>query len=154
MNPDFMKMAVAEARWGLRRGEGGPFGAVVVIGGEAVARGHNRVIVSHDPTAHAEIVALRKASRHLGRFDLSDAELYTTCEPCPMCLGAIHWARIKRMYFGCTSADAARAGFDDKAFFDSLRRVGRIRVKAVPLLRPECLPLFREWSARPGRVRY
>ena len=154
MDPDFMRIAISEARLALRKGEGGPFGAVVVVGGEVVARGRNRVLVSRDPTAHAEIVALRKASRRLGRFDLFDAELYTTCAPCPMCLGAIHWARIKRYYFGGTSADAARAGFDDKAFFDALRGAGRIRIEAVPLLRTECLPLFRAWTDLSARTPY
>lgn len=149
-----MKMAIKEARLGLRKGEGGPFGAVVVVGGKVVARGHNRVLISRDPTAHAEIVAIRNASRRLGRFDLSDAELYTTCAPCPMCLGAIYWARIKRFYYGGNSADAARAGFDDKAFFDSFRGKGRARIEAVGLMRVECLPLFREWTSRSGRTRY
>lgn len=150
----FMKMAIAEARRALRKGEGGPFGAVVAVDGRVVARGRNRVLVTGDPTAHAEIVAIRKACRRLGRFDLSGAELYTTCAPCPMCLGAILWARIRRLYYGGTSADAARAGFDDKIFFDALRGAGRPRIKAESLLREECLPLFREWTDRPERIRY
>jgi guanine deaminase len=154
MNPEFMRQAVAEARRGMKKGDGGPFGAVIVRGGEIVARGHNRVIVSHDPTAHAEIVAIRRATRRFGRFDLSDCELYTTCEPCPMCLAAIHWARIKRFYFGCTTDDAARIGFDDKAFYDSFRGIGCPCFEAVPLLRDECRPLFETWAAAPSKKYY
>lgn len=156
LGPDerFMKLAVAEARRGFRKGEGGPFGAVVVIDGEVVSRGHNRVLVSRDPTAHGEVTAIRKACRRLGRWHLAEAELYTTCEPCPMCLAAIHWARIRRYYFGCTTGDAARIGFDDKLFFRSLGRLENLRVEAVPFLREACLPLFEEWAGRPDRIIY
>ena len=154
MNPEFMKKAIAEARRGMKKGEGGPFGAVIVLGGEIISRGHNRVIVSHDPTAHAEIVAIRRATRRLGRFDLSACELYTTCEPCPMCLAAIHWARIKRFYFGCTTDDAARIGFDDQTFHDSCRGLGRPCYESVPFLRDECLSLFEAWASDPQKKRY
>jgi guanine deaminase len=150
----FMRIAVRDARRGYRRGDGGPFGAVVVIDGRIVGRGWNRVLVTRDPTAHAEIVAIRRASRRLGRYDLSDAVLYATCEPCPMCLAAIHWARIRTCYFGCTTRDAARIGFDDKMIYESCGRLVRSRVASVPFLREECLPLFEEWSGRPDRVIY
>lgn len=158
MNPKpdgrFMNMAAAEAQRGFRKGEGGPFGAVIVVDGRVVARAHNRVLAACDPTAHAEVEAIRKACRRLGHWHLADAELYATCEPCPMCLAAVHWARIRRVYYGCTSEDAARAGFDDKLFADSLGRLRELRVEMVPFLREECLPLFEEWVRRPDRVVY
>jgi len=154
MNPAFMRLAIGEARSGFRKGEGGPFGAVVVLDGRVVGRGRNRVLAARDPTAHAEVVAIRRAARRLGRWHLAEAELYATCEPCPMCLAAIHWARIKRVYYGCTTEDAARIGFDDKIFFESLGRLGNLRVEIVPFLRDECLPLFEEWFNRPDRVVY
>ncbi|MDD8025484.1 MAG: nucleoside deaminase [Acidobacteriota bacterium] len=151
----WMKLAVAEARRGVRAGEGGPFGAVVVRKGVLIARGHNRVVASNDPTAHGEIVALRRAARKLGRFHLPDCELYTTCEPCPMCLAAMHWARIKVYYFGCNNHDAARIGFADKSIYEAL--AGR-PAKGVPsgheLLRPECLSVFAEWFGCRDRVLY
>ncbi len=154
MNAAFMRIAINEARKGFRKGEGGPFGAVIVIDGRVVARAHNRVLAAHDPTAHAEVMAIRKAGRRLGRWHLTEADLYATCEPCPMCLAAIHWARIRRVYFGCTSGDAARIGFADKLFFDSLGRLEGLHVEVVPFLRDECLPLFEEWSGREDRIVY
>ena len=99
-------------------------------------------------------MAIRRASRRLGRYDLSDAVLYATCEPCPMCLAAIHWARIRTCYFGCTTRDAARIGFDDKMIYESCGRLVRSWVTSVPFLREECLPLFEEWRGRSDRVVY
>src|SRR5512136_691190 len=110
----FMRMAIREAEKGMRRNEGGPFGAVIVKDGKVVARAHNRVIKTNDPTAHAEVVAIRKATAKLKRFDLSDCEIYASCEPCPMCFAAIHWAKMRTLYFGCSRKDAAAIGFDDK----------------------------------------
>ncbi|MCX6561152.1 MAG: nucleoside deaminase [Candidatus Aminicenantes bacterium] len=151
----WMRLAVAEARRGVRAGDGGPFGAVLVCNGQIIARGHNRVIASNDPTAHAEIVALRRASHKLGRFHLPDCTVYTTCEPCPMCLAAMHWARIKVFYFGCDRRDAARIGFADKDIYDAL--AGR-PVKGAPLARPllreACLGVFAEWAGRTNKVLY
>jgi guanine deaminase len=138
----------------MRRGDGGPFGAVVVLGGEIVARGRNRVLVTPDPTAHAEIVAIRRAARRLGRFDLSGCEIYATTEPCPMCLAAILWARIGRVYFGCTRKDAERAGFDDRVFHDVLAGRARPPLEAETLLNADCLTLFSEWAAKEDKVRY
>jgi len=154
MKPNFMLLAVREARRGMNRGEGGPFGAVVVLNGEVVGRGHNRVLRTKDPTAHAEIVALRRAARKLGRFDLSDCVLYTTCEPCPMCLVAILWARVSRVYYGCTAEDAARAGFDDRAFGEILAGRRRSPLAMTPLGREDCLPLLEAWREKPDRVEY
>ncbi len=151
----WMRRAVAEARRGVTAGEGGPFGAVVVRAGVVVARAHNRVIASNDPTAHAEIVALRRASRKLGRFHLDDCEVFTTCEPCPMCLAAMHWARIPVFHFGCTRRDAARIGFADKDIYDSIAgRPVKGAPRGRPLLRGECLGVFAEWAGRPDKVRY
>jgi guanine deaminase len=150
-----MRQAVREARRALARGDGGPFGAVVVRRGTVIGRGGNRVLVANDPTAHAEIVAIRRAARKLGRFDLSDCELYATSEPCPMCLAAILWARIPRLYFGGTMEDAARAGFDDLVFQDAVcGRGGPPRLKKIPLGRGECLELFEAWRLKPDRIPY
>ena len=149
-----MLLAIREARRGMDRSEGGPFGAVVVQGGRVAGRGHNRVLKTNDQTAHAEIVALRRAARKLGRFDLSDCVLYTTCEPCPMCLAAILWARVRRVFFGGTAEDAARAGFDDRAFGEILAGRRRSPLTMTPLGREDCLPLFEAWRKKPDRVKY
>jgi guanine deaminase len=154
MNP-FMQIAVAEASRGVAAGHGGPFGAAVVRGKDVVVRAHNEVVSTPDPTAHAEILALRRAAAALGRFDLSDCEIFSTCEPCPMCLAAIHWARIKRIYYGCTAADAAAIGFDDQAIYAALRGPGGTDlVDSVQIDREECLEPFREWTGKTDRVRY
>lgn len=116
VNP-FMRIAIEESRKNLSSGKGGPFGAVIVRNGEVIARAHNEVLQTNDPTMHAEINAIRIASKKLNTFDLSDCELYTSCEPCPMCLAAIIWAKIKRYYFGNTRKDAAEIGFDDDAIY-------------------------------------
>ena len=110
---EYMRIAIEEAEEGVRCDHGGPFGAVVVYNGKVIARGHNRVIATNDPTAHAEMEVIREAARKLGRFDLSDCEIYSSCEPCPMCFSAIHWAKMKNLYFGCSREDAADIGFDD-----------------------------------------
>ncbi len=117
---EYMKVAIDEAKKGISSRDGGPFGAVIVKDGEIIAKGHNEVLLSHDPTAHAEIVAIRIASQKLERFDLSDCEIYTTCEPCPMCYSAIHWAKIKKCYYGATRIDAAEIGFDDEYLYSIL----------------------------------
>mmetsp|Transcript_12605 Transcript_12605/g.18856 ORF Transcript_12605/g.18856 Transcript_12605/m.18856 type:complete len:168 (+) Transcript_12605:83-586(+) len=118
-----MDIAVQEAQEGVKRGEGGPFGAVIVNKkGEIVARAHNMVLQTNDPTAHAEVTVIRKASARLGRFDLSDCTIYSTCEPCPMCFGAIHWAKIPVCVYGATAKDAAEAGFDDAFIYNAIRK--------------------------------
>lgn len=154
-NSEFMLAAHREAVRGMERGEGGPFGAVIVRRGRIIARAHNRVVASHDPTAHAEVLAIRAASRKLARFDLSDCVLYTTCEPCPMCLAAVYWAKIRKLYYGCTKDDAARIGFDDAHIYRVLRgKVARPRLVMAPLERQECLALFRNWDKKKNKVRY
>ena len=156
----YMRMAVAEALGGMRKDQGGPFGAVIVAaGGRVVARAHNRVIVSKDPTAHAEIEAIREASSALGRFDLSDCEIYASSEPCPMCLAAILWARIPRVYYGCTHEEAEAAGFSDAAIAEVLKgRPARGRAgKAIEMTRvdgAECSIALKEWQAKADRIQY
>jgi len=119
-NINYMNEAVKEAEEGIAAKHGGPFGSVIVRNGEIIGRGHNRVIHSNDPTAHGEVEAIRDACRRIQSFDLSGAELYTTCYPCPMCLGAVMWARIQRVYYCCDSFDAAIIGFDDSQFYIDL----------------------------------
>lgn len=155
MKSEYMMCAVREAWKGIRAGAGGPFGSVVVCGETIVSRAHNRVVATFDPTAHAEILAIRKASRKLKRFDLSDCELFTTCEPCPMCFAAIYWARIRIIYYGCRQNDAARIGFDDARFHKIFGRGVRAGgVRATQLERRSCLEVFRAWRESPDRVIY
>ncbi|GAA5481233.1 nucleoside deaminase [Haloferula sargassicola] len=151
----FMRRAIELARQGMNSGSGGPFGAVVVREGEIIGEGWNQVVGSHDPTAHGEVVAIRDACSRLGDFSLAGAEIYTTGQPCPMCLGAIHWARISRIYFGFGIADAATIGFDDREFFEEFTKPENERkVAATPLLTAEALQLIAEYAALPERTRY
>jgi tRNA(Arg) A34 adenosine deaminase TadA len=150
-----MQAAIQMALDGVAVGQGGPFGAVVVRGGEIIGRGANQVLATRDPTAHAEIVAIRAACQALGAFHLPDCELYTTCEPCPMCLAAIYWARLPRFYFACTAADAAAIGFSDAEICGQLALPPERRsVSAVPLLREAALAAFAAWQAKSDRVMY
>ncbi|TFG61869.1 MAG: nucleoside deaminase [Spirochaetales bacterium] len=152
---DFMSIAVNEAEEGIKRNHGGPFGAVIVHKGKVIAKAHNCVIHSNDPTAHAEMLAIRKASRKLKRFDLSDCELYTSCEPCPMCFAAIHWAKMKTMYFGCTREDAAAIGFDDKYIYDVLGcKTDELQVEQIQIDRESCLKPFSSWAGKPDKKPY
>lgn len=151
----FMREAIKEAESGMRAGRGGPFGCVIVRRGEIVARGHNRVTSTNDPTAHAEITAIRDACRTLGRFSLDDCDLYTTCEPCPMCLAAVYWARIPRLFYGNTREDAAAVGFDDAFIYEQIALPPERRaIDMKPLLRDEAQSAFRDWEAKPDKVRY
>ena len=134
---------------------GGPFGAVVVKNGEIVAEGFNQVTATNDPTAHAEMIAIRKACGKLGTFVLKDCELYTSCEPCPMCLGAIYWARVGRIYFANTAEDAAKIGFDDSFIYSELKQPhARRRIGAVQMMQEEALAGFRAWAAKPNKTLY
>ncbi len=151
----FMDEAVAEARRGIQAGEGGPFGAVVVKDGRIVARGHNQVIAHGDPTAHAEVQAIRAACRALGTFDLAGCEIFATCEPCPMCFAAIHWARLDRVRFGATRADAAAIGFDDEAIYRVLAGEARPAFGVEGGVgREDCLEVMRRWESDEERVAY
>jgi guanine deaminase len=150
-----MRRALVLARRGMKAGDGGPFGAVVVRGGAIVGEGWNRVVATRDPTAHGEIVAIRAAGRRLATFRLEGCDLYTSGEPCPMCLGAAYWARIDRIFFGFTVADAARIGFDDRVIYREVARpAGRRTIPAVKLLAREARAVAREYAADPRRVTY
>ena len=139
----------------MRAGDGGPFGAVVVRDGEMIGRGWNQVTTANDPTAHAEIAAIREACLRLGTFRLDGCELYASCEPCPMCLGAIYWARISRLYFAATREDAAAAGFDDELIYREIPlAIADRRLPAVQLLRESALAAFAEWRVKPDRIDY
>ena len=134
---------------------GGPFGAVVAKDGEIIATGVNRVTAEHDPTAHAEVNAIRAAARKLGTFDLSGCEIYTSCEPCPMCLGAVYWARLDRMYYGNDKHDAAAAGFDDAFIYEELElKPEERRLESLRLLPREAVKAFEIWKSKEDKVKY
>jgi tRNA(Arg) A34 adenosine deaminase TadA len=148
MHENLMQRAIALAISNVTSGQGGPFGAVIVKDGRVMAEGTNLVTATFDPTAHAEIVAIREACRKLGHFQLTGCDLYTSCEPCPMCLGAIYWARPARVFYGASAADAAAAGFDDAFIHDELRHPAKLRkLVMTQLLEREALEAFQAWVA-------
>jgi tRNA(Arg) A34 adenosine deaminase TadA len=154
-DPRFMRRAIELARIGMNSGAGGPFGAVVVKDGEIVGEGHNRVLATNDPTAHGEVVAIRAACARIGSFSLAGCEIHSTGEPCPMCLGAILWARIPRIYYGFSIADAAAAGFDDREFYRQFSLPAAEReVPCARLAGEEAKELLGEYLALPVRVNY
>jgi guanine deaminase len=139
----------------VRSGRGGPFGTVIVKGRQVIAEGTNRVTTTNDPTAHAEIVAIRAACRQLGTFDLKGCEIYASCEPCPMCLGAIYWARLARVYFAGLASDASSAGFDDSFIYRQIARPYSDRkIPMIQMMREEALQAFRAWAAKPDKIVY
>jgi tRNA(Arg) A34 adenosine deaminase TadA len=139
----------------MRGNHGGPFGAVVVRKGRIVGRGWNQVTSTNDPTAHAEMVAIRAACQRLKTFLLDDCELYTSCEPCPMCLSAIYWARLKKVYYGNTRKDARRIDFDDDLIYAEVAApISQRKIPMKQLLRPEALAAFKEWAAKLDRIHY
>jgi guanine deaminase len=151
----FMRLAIALSIAGMRAGDGGPFGAIIVRNGELIARGNNQVILTNDPTAHAEVVAIRAACQKLGSFQLTGCILYTSCEPCPMCLGAIYWARPDQIFFANSKSDAAAIGFDDQFIYDELDAAYDHRKIAMrQILRDEALEAFAEWSNKSDRIEY
>lgn len=151
----FMRMAIDLATGNVRGCKGGPFGAVVVRDGEVIAAAANTVTTSNDPTAHAEVNAVRAACAKLGSFQLDGCDVYTSCEPCPMCLAALYWARCARIFYGNTAADAAAAGFDDAFLYEELtRRPGERRIPCEPLLRDEAIASFEAWRGCAERVDY
>ena len=155
MNEKFMREAIRLSIQMMRRGQGGPFGAVVVRDGKIVGRGCNQVTSANDPTAHAEIVAIRAACQRLKTFQLDDCDLYTSCEPCPMCLSAIYWARLGNVFYGNTRKDAAKIDFDDDFIYREVAlpiRKRKLRMKQ--LLREEALAAFAEWQRKPDKVPY
>jgi len=151
----FMRRAIALSREGMEGNRGGPFGAVVVAGGCIVAEGQNQVTSALDPTAHAEVVAIRAACAALGRFDLRGAEIYTSCEPCPMCLSAVYWARLDRIWYANDRADAARIGFDDALIYREVALPPAARqVPMERLLGAEARAAFDAWATKPDKIRY
>lgn len=155
MNPDFMREAIRLARVKMLSRVGGPFGAVIVRDGKIIARGWNRVTSGNDPTAHAEVTAIRKACRALKTFSLDGCELYASCEPCPMCLAAIYWARLKRVYFAGTRRDAAQAGFDDDLIYREIPKPpARRKLPMKQFFRAEAVEVFAAWKKLPGKIRY
>jgi guanine deaminase len=155
MQEEFMRAAIRLSRAKMRANRGGPFGAVVVRNGEIIARGWNRVTSTNDPTAHAEVTAIRATCRKLKTFQLSDCELYTSCEPCPMCLAAIYWARFKNVYYANTRQDAAKVQFDDEWIYHEVAQpLAQRKIPMHQLLRDEALEVFAEWQAKPDKVRY
>jgi guanine deaminase len=152
---EFMRRAFELAQNGVDAGKGGPFGAVVVKDGKIVGEGCNRVTSTNDPTAHAEVVAIRAACQNLNNFQLDDCVIYTSCEPCPMCLGAIYWARPALMYFACSREDAAEAGFDDDFIYEEIALpIDERRIKTVNFLRDEGLEIFENWVNKSDKTEY
>ncbi len=150
-----MREAIRLSLDGVRQNKGGPFGAVIVRAGQIVGRGWNQVTTTNDPTAHAEIVAIREACLRLGTFQLRDCEIYSSCEPCPMCLGAMYWARPKALYFAGGCEDAARAGFDDHYIYEELKLPKEARsIPMLQILHGEALAAFTEWEKKQDKVRY
>jgi guanine deaminase len=150
-----MRAAIRLSLEKMRRGAGGPFGAVVVRRGKIVGRGWNRVTSTNDPTAHAEVTAIRDACRRLKTFRLDDCEIYASCEPCPMCLAAIYWAHIGKIFYAGARRDAAAIGFDDDLIYREMARpVSRRKIPMRQLLRGEVLKVFKEWRDKPDKVRY
>jgi tRNA(Arg) A34 adenosine deaminase TadA len=155
MDNSFMARAIQLSLDNVRYGNGGPFGAVIVKDGRIVGEGVNRVTATNDPTAHAEMIAIREACVKLGVFELADCEIYTSCEPCPMCLGAIYWARLARIYFGNAAADAAEIGFDDTMIYREFAK--SLPDRSIPMaqiMREQALTAFRAWRDKPDKVRY
>jgi tRNA(Arg) A34 adenosine deaminase TadA len=149
-----MRKAIALSLENIKKG-GGPFGAVIVKDGKIIATGVNRVTSNNDPTAHAEITAIRKAAGKLKNFDLSGCEIYTSCEPCPMCLGAIYWAHLDKMYFANTKADAQNAGFDDSFIYEEINlKPEHRKLKSQQLLREEALAAFETWKNTTDKTEY
>ena len=155
MKNPFMARAIQLSIENVRSGRGGPFGAVVVKKGAAIAEGTNQVTSTNDPTAHAEILAIRAACSKLGVFNLSGCEIYTSCEPCPMCLGAIYWARLTCVYFANGNADASKIGFDDSFIYREFSLPGAQRkIPMIQMMRDEALVAFREWEDKPNKIEY
>jgi tRNA(Arg) A34 adenosine deaminase TadA len=152
---DFMARAIALSLENVLSGRGGPFGAVVVKDGEIIAEGVNRVTANNDPTAHAEVSAIREACRKLGTFELAECAIYTSCEPCPMCLGAIYWARPAALYYANNAADAARVGFDDSFIYEEIARpLASREIPTVRMMPEKAIEAFHAWDAKRDKVNY
>lgn len=152
---DFMREAIRLSREGMDLGQGGPFGCVIVKDGIIIGKGRNEVTSTNDPTAHAEVVAIRNACQHLQDFQLTGCEIYTSCEPCPMCLGAVYWARPDKVYFGCSREDAANIDFDDHFIYDEINKAVEERsIEMEQILRDEALKVFQDWDSKTDKVKY
>ena len=152
--PDYMLLAFEEAKKGIESGDGGPFGAVIVKDGEVIASAHNEVLKRNDPTAHAEILAIREASKKLASFWLEECELYTTGEPCPMCFSAIHWAKIKKVYYCNTKEEAASIGFDDAFITEIIQNKKSDPIPFVHKTTPKCKTLLTLWREKEDKIPY
>ncbi len=154
-NIKFMRRAIALAQHGIDASDGGPFGCVVVRNGEIIGVGNNRVTSTNDPTAHAEVVAIRNACEKLGTFQLVDCVIYTSCEPCPMCLGAIYWARPKQIFYSCTREDAAKIGFDDQFIYDEIGKdLSERKIEIININREEGQIVFDNWAKKSDKTDY
>lgn len=152
---NFMQHAIELSAKGISSNEGGPFGCIIVKGEEIVGKGNNRVTSSNDPTAHAEVVAIRDACKNLNTFQLEDCEIYTSCEPCPMCMGAIYWARPKKVYFANNRTDAAEIGFDDSMIYEELTCDHAARkIPIISLGRDEAQKVFEQWKNKADKIAY
>jgi guanine deaminase len=155
MDNPFMARAIHLSLDNVLSGRGGPFGAVIVKDGKILAEGANRVTMANDPTAHAEVVVIREACAKLGVFTLDQCEIYTSCEPCPMCLGAIYWARISRIYFGNAAADAGKIGFDDSFIYHEFAHpLAERSIPMAQMMREQALAAFRAWQEKPNKIPY
>jgi guanine deaminase len=155
LDAKFMQVAIELALRGMRKNEGGPFGAIIVKDNVIIGQGNNRVICTNDPTAHAEIVAIREACRHINNYHLSGCVIYASCEPCPMCLGAIYWSRLSKVYYGCNKFDAAQIGFDDELIYKELQVP--VHERSIPMesmSREIALRVFVEWEEKEDKRRY
>jgi tRNA(Arg) A34 adenosine deaminase TadA len=155
MDSPFMARAIQLSIENVRSGRGGPFGAVVVREDKVIAEGVNQVTARNDPTAHAEVLAIRQACEKLGRFELKGCQLYASCEPCPMCMGAIYWARLSCVYFANFASDASQVGFDDSAIYREISQPHAQReIPMIQMMREEALAAFRAWEAKSDKLRY
>jgi len=155
MDNVFMARAIQLAVENVRSGRGGPFGCVIVKDGSVVAEAANQVTATNDPTAHAEILAIRQACQKLASFELTGCDLYTSCEPCPMCLSASYWARVDKIYFASLAEDAAKSGFDDSAIYAEIAKPHAQRqIPMIQMMRDEALSAFRTWEENPGKIPY
>jgi guanine deaminase len=155
MDNPFMARAIQLSIENVHSGRGGPFGAVVVKDSSIIAEGANQVTSTNDPTAHAEVLAIREACQKLGLFDLEGYEIYTSCEPCPMCLGAIYWARLSRIYYANADADASAIGFDDSLIYSELAQPqSQRKIPMIQIMRDEALVAFQAWKNKPNKIEY
>ena len=151
----YIQEAIELSRKGITGNEGGPFGCVIVKGDEVIGRGWNRVTSSHDPTAHAEVVAIRDACEKLGHHQLEGCEVYTSCEPCPMCMGALYWARPDKIFYANTREDAAIIGFDDSMIYEELKApIGQRRIKMINIAETDAFQVFKDWHASESKKHY